>query len=41
MFLSKLEWLVLAVALFLLPGLSWGAETPLKAGIVVVGPLFA
>jgi Ca2+-binding EF-hand superfamily protein len=28
MFLSKLEWLVLALALFLVPGSPWGAETP-------------
>jgi Ca2+-binding EF-hand superfamily protein len=27
MFLSKLEWLVLALALFLVPGSPWGAET--------------
>lgn len=28
MFLSKIEWLVLALALLLVPGSPWGAETP-------------
>ena len=28
MALSKLEWLVLALALFLVPGSPWSAETP-------------
>jgi Ca2+-binding EF-hand superfamily protein len=28
MSLSKLEWLVLALGLFLVPGSPWGAETP-------------
>lgn len=39
--LSRLEWLVLAVALLLCPGFSWGAETADEKGIVVQRLLFA